>query len=127
MTTNLSQFSAWRHCWATGVQRQWLAVGLVGSFAIWAAPAHAEIWPGSIWSTVPAATVSMDPGRTQDALDYGRQRGGSGIITRWARRVAFWGDQRRKYDLKSSTKSFGSILTALAFKERPVTDAHTRL
>ncbi len=33
--------------------------------------------------------------------------------------MAYWGDQRRKYDLKSTTKSFGSILTALAFKDRP--------
>ena len=31
--------------------------------------------------------------------------------------MAFWGDQRRKYDLKSTTKSFGSILMAIAFKD----------
>ena len=52
--------------------------------------------------------------------NYGRDRGGSGIITRWARRVAFWGDQREKYDLKSTTKSFGSIITALAFKDKRI-------
>jgi CubicO group peptidase (beta-lactamase class C family) len=59
----------------------------------------------------------MDPGRTAKALDYGRGRGGSGIIVRWGRRVGSWGNQRAKYDLKSSTKSFGSILAALAFKD----------
>ena len=62
----------------------------------------------------------MDEGRTAAAAKYGRDRGGSGIITRWARRVAFWGDQRKKYDLKSTTKSFGSIMAALAFKDRRI-------
>ena len=62
----------------------------------------------------------MDEGRTAAAAKYGRDRGGSGIITRWGRRVAFWGDQRKKYDLKSSTKSFGSIMAALAFKDRRI-------
>ena len=103
----------------TRVNRPWLAFGLAGCLAGWATPVNGEIWPGSTWTTVPAAQVSMDPGRTEAVRDFGQDRGGSGIITRWARRVAFWGDQRRKYDLKSTTKSFGSILTALAFKDRP--------
>ena len=34
--------------------------------------------------------------------------------------MAYWGDQRKKYDLKSTTKSFGSIITALAFKDKRI-------
>ena len=35
--------------------------------------------------------------------------------------MGFWGDQRAKYDLKSTTKSFGSIIAALAFKDKRIT------
>ena len=63
----------------------------------------------------------MDPARTAAAVQYGRDRGGSGIITRWGRQVGSWGDQRAKYDLKSTTKSFGSIIAALAFKDKRIT------
>ena len=57
------------------------------------------------------------PRWTAAAIKFGSHRGGSGIIVRYGRRVGFWGNQRTKYDLKSTTKSFGSIITALAFKD----------
>jgi CubicO group peptidase (beta-lactamase class C family) len=78
------------------------------------------VCPGATWETVSPSWVSMDPGRTAAALKWGRDRGGSGIIVRWGRRVGYWGDQRAKYDLKSTTKSFGSIITALAFKDNRI-------
>lgn len=39
---------------------------------------------------------------------------GSGIVVRGGRRVAFWGDQAKRYTLYSATKSFGTIALGLA-------------
>ena len=63
----------------------------------------------------------MDPTRTADAIRYGASRGGSGILVRGGRRVGSWGDHAAKYDLKSTTKSFGSILLGLAIRDGLVT------
>ena len=115
ISTTLTDVTAW------GVASRLLA-GLLA--IIWCAsvfPAHTEVWPASSWEAVPPASVSMDPARTAAAVQYGRDRGGSGIITRWGRQVGSWGDQRAKYDLKSTTKSFGSIIAALAFKDKRIT------
>ena len=49
--------------------------------------------------------------------DYALTGGGSGYITRHGRLVMAWGDPRRLYDLKSTTKSFGSIALGLAIKD----------
>ena len=59
----------------------------------------------------------MDSARTADAINYGKNRGGSGILVRAGKRVGYWGSQTAKYDLKSSTKSIGSIILGLAIKD----------
>jgi CubicO group peptidase (beta-lactamase class C family) len=59
----------------------------------------------------------MDPAGTADALSYGSSRGGSGIVIRRGQRVGYWGGQAALYDIKSSTKSFGSLLLAVALAD----------
>ena len=82
---------------------------------------QAEVWPGPAWAAVSPEAAGMDPTRTADAIRYGASRGGSGILVRGGRRVGSWGDQAAKYDLKSTTKSFGSILLGLAIRDGLVT------
>ena len=120
MRNNARQLS---HRWndrITVVASKLLAALVAAICLVSAFPARAEVWPGSSWEIVPPASVAMDPARTAAAVQHGRDHGGSGIITRWARQVGSWGDQRKKYDLKSTTKSFGSIITALAFKDKRI-------
>ena len=81
---------------------RWLAAWSVGWLAVTILPARAEVWPGSSWETVPAGNRKHGSGQDGCGGQVRRDRGGSGIITRWARRVAFWGDQGKKYDLKST-------------------------
>jgi CubicO group peptidase (beta-lactamase class C family) len=84
-------------------------------------PPQAEVWPGPAWAAASPESVGMDPVRTADAIRYGSSRGGSGIVVRAGRRVGSWGDQAAKHDLKSTTKSFGSILLGLALGDGLVT------
>lgn len=88
----------------------------------WASvPQAAEAWPGSSWQTARPGDVGMDAGRLEDAVEIGSRRGGSGIVVRAGKRVASWGDQKKLYDIKSSTKSIGSVLLGRAIAEGRVT------
>ncbi|MEK0082148.1 serine hydrolase domain-containing protein [Benzoatithermus flavus] len=62
----------------------------------------------------------MDPQALADAVAYGTARGGSGLIVRSGYQVASWGSQTQLYDLKSTTKSIGSVLLGLAIKDGKV-------
>ena len=46
-----------------------------------------------------------------------RYAGGAGIVMRGDKTVYRWGDPKKLYDLKSTTKSFGSIALGLAVKD----------
>ena len=80
--------------------------------------AHAiEYWPTTEgWATATASAAGMDADKLAEAIAYGRDRGGSGLVVRGGRVVGQWGDQREQYDLKSTTKSFGSF--CLAWRSR---------
>lgn len=75
------------------------------------------VWPVPQWSQAEPADVGMDEAKLARARDYALTGGGSGYITRHGRLVLAWGDPRARYDLKSSTKSFGSIALGLAIKD----------
>jgi CubicO group peptidase (beta-lactamase class C family) len=59
----------------------------------------------------------MDESVLQRARDYALTGGGSGCVTRYGKLVMQWGDQERRYDLKSTTKSIGVTAVALALKD----------
>jgi CubicO group peptidase (beta-lactamase class C family) len=122
------------HPFATGAgwpaRRRRVAAGVLPGLAAVAAVAVAataspggaqEVWPGASWATAAPESVGMDPARTAAALRFGRDRGGSGILVRVGKRVGAWGDQAVKYELKSTTKSFGSVLLGVAIKDGLVT------
>ena len=56
----------------------------------------------------------MDVAKLDQARDYSLTGGGAGFITRRGRVVYTWGDTTARYDLKSATKSIGTIALGLA-------------
>jgi CubicO group peptidase (beta-lactamase class C family) len=75
------------------------------------------IWPGSSWERATPEQVDMDASTLQKARDYALSGGGSGLVTRHGRLVIQWGDQKQRYDLKSSTKAIGITAVGLALKD----------
>jgi CubicO group peptidase (beta-lactamase class C family) len=59
----------------------------------------------------------MDESSLRAAREYALRGEGSGYITRHGNLVMAWGDPQIRYDLKSTTKSFGSIALGLAIKD----------
>jgi len=74
-------------------------------------------WPMPQWARAEPAEVGMDEAKLAQAREYALTGGGSGYITRHGRLAIAWGDPRAMYDLKSTTKSFGSIALGLAIKD----------
>ncbi len=102
--------------------------------AIWAEPPLAEppaasgasadaragqedAWPEKDWPRASAEEAGLDAALLASARDYALTGGGAGIVTRGGRLVLAWGDVREKFDLKSTTKSFGCIALGLALKD----------
>jgi CubicO group peptidase (beta-lactamase class C family) len=79
-----------------------------------------ESWPATDWNRATPAEAGLDAARLELARDYALSTGGSGYITRHGKLVLSWGDVRQRYDLKSSTKSFGSIALGLAIQDGKV-------
>jgi len=79
--------------------------------------AGSETWPVPQWQKATPQQMGMDPALLNKARDYALTGGGSGYITRSGKLVMAWGDPRKKYDLKSTTKSIGITALALAVKD----------
>lgn len=78
--------------------------------------ADAELAEGR-WVTATAAEAGLDEAQLTEARDYALTGGGSGCVIRRGRLVMSWGDQKRRYDLKSTTKSFGTAALGLAIQD----------
>ena len=79
--------------------------------------AAGEVWPGSAWERTTPNQVGMDAGVLQKACDYALTGGGSGFVTRHGRLILQWGNQKQRYDLKSTTKAIGITAVGLALKD----------
>ncbi len=75
------------------------------------------IYPEKEWATASPHDVGMNEEKLSQARDYALTGNGSGYITRYGKLVMTWGDLDRRYDLKSTTKSFGSAALGLALKD----------
>ena len=69
------------------------------------------------WETVTPQQAGMDESKLQQARDYALTGEGSGCIIRGGKLIMAWGDQARRYDLKSTTKSIGVTVLGLAVKD----------
>jgi len=76
-----------------------------------------EVWPITNWKLAAPREMGMDAGALGRARDYALTGDGSGCILRHGRVVMQWGDQRRRYDLKSTTKAIGVTAVGLALKD----------
>lgn len=74
-------------------------------------------FPAEKWAKATPAEVGLDEAGLDQARDYALTGGGSGFIIRGGRLVYSWGDPAQRYDLKSSTKSFGAAALGLAIKD----------
>ncbi|MFC1718987.1 serine hydrolase [Candidatus Poribacteria bacterium] len=72
---------------------------------------------GIEWEDATPEQVGMSESVLEQARDYALTGGGSGCIIRGGKRVMFWGDQSKRYDIKSSTKSVGVTALGLAIKD----------
>jgi len=70
--------------------------------------------PKARWTVADPAEVGMDAKLLAKARDHALTGGGSGCIVRGGRLVMRWGDPKRRYDLKSTTKSIGVTALGLA-------------
>lgn len=82
-------------------------------FSSWSAWG-AETWPEQSWMTAEPEEVGLDKAKLIQARDYALTGGGSGYITRGGKLVVAWGDLKKRYDLKSTTKSFGAAALGVA-------------
>jgi len=76
-----------------------------------------DIWPMPAWKEARPNEMGMDVSVLGRARDYALTGGGSGCIIRHGRVVMQWGDQKRRYDLKSTTKAIGVTAVGLALKD----------
>lgn len=77
-------------------------------------------WPLPDWSHVAPKDAGLDEAKLAQARDYALTGGGSGCVIRGDRLVFSWGDPKQRFDLKSTTKSFGAAALGLAIKDGKV-------
>jgi len=95
-----------------------LVVGIAGSsFGV---NKEKDVWPELKWERARPEEAGMDTSILLRGRDYALTGGGSGCVTRYGRLVSQWGDQRRRYDLKSTTKAIGVTALGLALKDGKV-------
>jgi CubicO group peptidase (beta-lactamase class C family) len=75
------------------------------------------VWPGSSWERSTPGQVGMDATVLRRARDFALTGAGSGCVARGGRLIMQWGDQKKRYDLKSTTKAIGVTAVALALKD----------
>lgn len=82
--------------------------------AVLAGPAGAQVFPGASWQTATPEALGLDPAPLNQAESYALSAGGAGMIVRSGFVVESWGNVHESFELKSATKSLGSMLLGLA-------------
>ena len=95
------------------LRTSWLALALGINFPLQAGDFD-PAWPLPEWSRATPRDVAMDESQLVAARDYALTGGGSGYVIRHGKLVFTWGDSKQRYDLKSTTKSFGAAALGLA-------------
>ncbi len=71
-------------------------------------------FPGAAWPRSAPAREGMAAAPLEAARAYALTGDGSGLVIRHGRIVLAWGDEARRYDLKSTSKSIGVTLLGVA-------------
>ena len=95
------------------------AVVLATIVALRIGSAHAadRVYPQETWDAATPDEVGMDAESLKRARDYALTGGGSGYVARHGKLVLSWGEPRKRYDLKSTTKSIGVTALGLAIAD----------
>jgi CubicO group peptidase (beta-lactamase class C family) len=96
------------------------SVVIIVNPAVYPAPDLTDADPNRGWLRVAPADVGMDAAPLAEAETYAMQAGGAGLIARRGRLVYSWGNIDQRYDLKSTTKSIGSIALGLALADNRI-------
>ncbi len=94
-----------------------LVGGIVGAAFGFSENKGGAVWPGRKWEQTRPVEVGMDGAILLRARDYALTGEGSGCVIRYGRCVMQWGDQTKRYDLKSTTKAIGITAVGLALKD----------
>ena len=76
-----------------------------------------ENYPVPNWQKTSPQKAGMERAQLEKARNYAQKGAGSGYIVRHGLLVYSWGNPKTRYDLKSTTKSFGSIALGLAIDD----------
>lgn len=82
--------------------------------------APADVFPGEQWETTTPDAAGLDAAALSRARDYALTGGGAGVVVRGGRIVLAWGETRQRFDLKSTTKSFGATALGIAIADSKV-------
>lgn len=101
------------------ISNRWAQHRLAGieAFSLASGCGLAAECPAEQWSTSTTAEAGLDGAKLMEARDYALIGYGSDYITRGGKLVLSWGDLAHRYDIKSSTKSFGAAALGLAIKD----------
>ena len=86
----------------------------------------AEVWPTPAWETARPEQLAMDAALLHKARDYALTGEGSGCVIRHGQLVMQWGDQKQRYDLKSTTKAIGVTAVGLALQDGKIKSLHDK-
>ncbi len=75
------------------------------------------IFPDDSWQKATPSEAGMDEELLNQAKEFALTGDGCGYITRHGKLVLSWGDPKKKFDLKSTTKSFGATALAVTLKD----------
>jgi len=95
-----------------------LAVAIVATSLIAGVHANQQtLWPSPDWLSAEPAEMGLDLAKLNEAKRFSQSAGGSGMIVLHGKVVMRWGDQEKRYDIKSATKSFGATMLGVAIKD----------
>ena len=101
------------------------AAGLIQPSPALAVPA--PTWPDPAWVIMSPTAAGFSSTKFTSAVNYAKSKGGSGFVSRYGYRIGAWGSATQKYDVKSATKSIGSLLISLGITKGLVQLGNTAL
>src|SRR5688500_13773669 len=78
-----------------------------------------DIWPDDSWIKADAS-AGVNVKQLERARDYALTAEGAGLVIVGGKEAISWGDRRQRYDLKSTTKSFGATALGIALADGKV-------
>lgn len=95
-----------------------LVAALCGDLSAVAQAIDADVYPNESWLSATPESLNMQAPLLDTAREYALSGGGgAGMITRGGKVVLSWGDTKRKFDLKSTSKSIGVTALGLAIDD----------